>query len=78
LGHVNDAKRTHLLDGDILYFRDLSRADDLTSDQLRKMALIADGVYGFTDYALRCMDELERRTDADESAILAYVDAVNA
>jgi FkbM family methyltransferase len=78
LGHVNDAKRTHLLDGDILYFRDLSRADDLTSDQLRKMALIADGVYGFTDYALRCMDELERRKDADEAAILAYVEAVNA
>lgn len=77
LGHVNDAKRTHLLDGDILYFRDLSRPADLTSDQLRKMALIADGVYGFTDYALRCMDVLESRKEADETDILAYVDAVN-
>lgn len=77
LGHVTDAKRTHLLDGDILYFRDLSCPDDLTSDQLRKMALIADGIYGFTDYALRCMDELERRNEADEDSILAYVKAVN-
>ena len=68
---------SQLLDGDIIYFRDLSNASALTNDQLRKMALIADGIYNFHDYALRCLDELEGRGETDEKSVQAYVAAVN-
>ena len=77
LGSLDNAEQTHLLDGDILYFRDLSQPDDLSTTQLQKMALIADGIYGFADYTLRCLDELEKRNAADADDISAYIKAVN-
>lgn len=77
LKEIRDSKRTHLLDGDILYFRDLSRASDLSIDELCKMALIAFGVYGLSDYTLRCLEELERRDHAIEPDILRFVAVVN-
>lgn len=68
---------SQLLDGDMIYFRDLSQPDKLTNDQLRKLAIISDGIYGFFDYALRCIDELERRDEIDIEAVPAYLGCLN-
>lgn len=75
---VEGLKPSHLLDGDIVYFRDLSAADDLSVDQLARMALIADGIYGFYDYALRCVEEIGKKKRINEEDVARYVDGLNA
>jgi len=44
-----------------LYVRNVKHPQTLTTDQLRKTALIADACYGSFDLATRCLAELERR-----------------
>lgn len=50
-----------LLEADIVYVRDLSRADSLDDEQLKHLALIAHYCYGSVDLALRCVMLLEQR-----------------
>lgn len=78
LRDLKNPEPQHLLDGDIIYFRDLSRAAEITSEQLCKLAIISDGIYGFFDYTLRCLDELESRGEVTSDAISAYLDCLNA
>lgn len=75
--HVQNLPRTHLLDGDMIYFRDLSDAATLSDEDLRKLALISDGIYGFYDYTLRCVDELKRRGMVENRAVENYLRLLN-
>jgi FkbM family methyltransferase len=52
-----------LVEVDMLYVRDVKHPHTLTTDQLKKTALIADACYGSFDLATRCLAELERRGD---------------
>lgn len=77
LHELKNPNPTHLLDGDLIYFRDLSDAARLSNDQLRKLALISDGIYGFFDFTLRCIDELEKRNQVNVDAIPEYIECLN-
>ena len=50
-----------LLEADVVYVRDFSRADVLTDEQLKHLALIAHHCYRSFDLALRCVLILEQR-----------------
>ncbi len=50
-----------LLEADIVYVRDFARADAMTDEQLKHLALIAHHCYGSFDLALRCAVLLEDR-----------------
>lgn len=67
-----------MLDGDIVYFRDLSQPDGLSNETIARMAMIAEAVYGFRDLVLRCVDVLEDRGAIDTNALDRYLKAINA
>jgi FkbM family methyltransferase len=52
-----------LVEVDMLYVRDVKHPQTLTTDVLRKTALIADACYDSFDLATRCLAELEQRGD---------------
>lgn len=64
---------SQLLDGDILYLRDLSRPEFLSDWQLTATALICEGVFSYSDIALRCLDALEQRGAVSLAGIERYV-----
>lgn len=51
-----------LLEADIVYTRDFARADAISDEQLKQLALISHHVYGSVDLALRCIMLLEKRS----------------
>ncbi len=61
---VNDDLRplNQLLEADIVYVRDVARADTMTNEQLKHLALIAHHCYRSFDLALRCVTLLEDRS----------------
>jgi hypothetical protein len=61
-----------LLDGDLVYVRDLTRMGELDDEQLKRLALIAHEPYGSFDLALRCVDFLERRGSLPAGASAQY------
>lgn len=67
-----------LLEADIVYVRDIARADFMSDDQLKHLALISHYCYGSVDLALRCVMMLERRQVLDAGAQQHYVDILNA
>lgn len=64
---------TQMLDGDILYLRDLSGIADWHSDDIKRMALLADGVYNYADIVLRCLDVLQSRGLLQQDQIDTYL-----
>jgi hypothetical protein len=62
----------HLVEVDMLYVRNVKHPQTLTTDQLRKTALIADACYGSFDLATRCLAELERREDCPPGLAARY------
>lgn len=59
----NDPRKAvnQLLEADIVYMRDFSRPDSMSSEQLKHLALIAHYCYKSFDLALRCVKLLEER-----------------
>lgn len=76
LGRIEGATPQQMLDGDILYLRDLSRPDTLTSDALRKIALLCDTCYGFTDVTLRCLELLVDRGEIKPRVAERFIDSL--
>jgi len=73
-----DVEPRQMLDGDIVYFRDLSQPDGLSDQTVARTAMIAEAVYGFRDLALRCVDILEDRDAINSAALDRYLKAINA
>lgn len=65
LGQIAGTAPQQMLDGDILYLRDLSRPGAITSPDLRKIAVICDTCYGLSDITLRCLEILVQRGEID-------------
>ncbi len=63
-----------LVEVDMLYVRDVRKQGSLTTDQLKKTALIADACYGSFDLATRCLAELERRNACQVGTTDRYVE----
>ena len=61
-----------LLESDIVYIRDLTRPDDFTDLQLKKLAVIAH-LYRSPDLAVRCLAELETRGTVADADVLRYL-----
>ncbi len=72
------ARPNQLLDGDVVYVRDLLRMDALDDEQLKRMALIVHDGYRSFDLALRCVDLLEKRGALAKGAGAAYLRLLDA
>lgn len=64
-----------LIEADIVYLRDLTKPDDLTDDQLRKMGLISHFCYKSPDIVCRILAALADRGAIKASAMLSYIGA---
>jgi FkbM family methyltransferase len=58
-----------LLEADIVYVRDIAHPEQLTTEQLSHLAMIAFHIYGSTDLAVFCILELEQRGIAPDDAV---------
>jgi FkbM family methyltransferase len=58
-----------LLKADIVYVRDIAHPEQMTSDQLAQLAMIAFHIYGSVDLAVFCLIELRQRGRAPEDAV---------
>jgi FkbM family methyltransferase len=69
-----DIFRTHhqLLEADVAYVKDFARLEELASDQLTHLALLAHHVYSSPDLVVRCLVELVGRRDVDAEVVPAY------
>ena len=65
-----------LLEGDIVYVRDIRRMDQLSDDQIRHLGLIAHHCYHSIDLVLRCIAILEQRGVVGTAARRQYADVV--
>lgn len=63
-----------LLESDIVYIRDLTRAEGFSDLQLKKLAAVAH-LYRSPDLAVRCLTELQKRGAVTDSDILRYLTA---
>jgi hypothetical protein len=58
-----------LLEADIVYVRDIAHPEQMTSEQLAHLAMIAFHIYGSIDLAVFCLIELRQRGRAHEDAV---------
>jgi FkbM family methyltransferase len=63
-----------LLEADIVYVRDFTRADSMSDEQLRHLAVIAHYCYRSFDLALRCVMLLEHRQAMEAGTLQRYLD----
>lgn len=61
---------------DVVYLKNPIHMDALASETIKHMALLADGMLGSFDLALRCLTELVSRQEVDADRIPAYVQGV--
>lgn len=60
--------KNQVLDGDMVYVRDIAYLERLDEEQLSHLALIAHHVYGSTDLARLCLEELAGRGSVPSDA----------
>jgi FkbM family methyltransferase len=65
-----------LLEADVVYVRDFTRAESMTTEQLKHLALVAHYCYRSFDLAARCVDQLAQRKEAPPGALGNYLDFV--
>ena len=63
-----------LLEADLVYVRDFVHPDNMTSDQLKHLCLIAHSCYGSFDLAGRCIALLEQRKEISAGALQRYIE----
>nr|WP_264993273.1 FkbM family methyltransferase [Mycobacterium montefiorense] len=63
-----------LLEADIVYVRDFTRADSMSDEQLRHLAVITHYCYRSFDLALRCVMLLEQRQTVQAGTLQRYLD----
>jgi FkbM family methyltransferase len=64
--------RNQLLEADLVYVRDFVHPDDISSDQLKHLCLIAHSCYKSYDLAGRCLALLEQREAISAGALQQY------
>ncbi|SMO54923.1 FkbM family methyltransferase [Ruegeria faecimaris] len=73
-GVLSDFESTQMLDGDIIYLRDLSDPAELNSQMLKRLAILTEGVFGFTDVSLKILDILAQRQEISEADVNEYIE----
>lgn len=69
--------RGQLLDGDAVFVRGLMGFRDFEDEALKRLAMLADAVFGSADLALACVSALVERGAVDEAEAQAYAGLVN-
>ncbi len=72
-GLLTDFKPSQMLDGDIIYLRDLSMPDKIGTVELKRMAILSEGVFGFTDVSIKILEILAQRQAISEADTQAYI-----
>lgn len=67
------AEARQLVEGDLLYVRDLTTVGEWTVDQLNCLALVAHGAYRSVGVVVRVLTELIRRGDLPKDAVERYL-----
>lgn len=67
------AHRNQLIDGDAVYIRDLAEPDTYSDEDLKHLAILADGVWYSFDLVVRALDMLVGRGAVTADAPAAYV-----
>ena len=67
------APMNQLLEADIVYVRNFSQPDNMESDQLKHLALIAHHCYGSYDLTIKCLHDLTLRGSIDSNAVGQYL-----
>jgi FkbM family methyltransferase len=65
-----------LLEADLVYVRNLVKASELSSEQLRKLAAISHLCYVSPDLAARCIIELQNRNDVPAGTAAEYLSSL--
>lgn len=60
-GQMGPAMRSQLLDGDAVYIRSLEAPDEVSTEELKQLALAADAIFQSFDLAAMCLDLLAAR-----------------
>ncbi len=68
-----DQKPGQMLDGDIIYLRDLSEPEKIDSTKLRMLSLLASGVFDQSDLVFRCLDVLVQRQELNRQDVDNYI-----
>ena len=63
-----------LLEGDMVYVRDFTKAQNMNAEQWKHLALIAHHCYGSADLALRCVTMAAELDSAPKDAPARYLD----
>jgi FkbM family methyltransferase len=66
------ATHQQLLEADVAYVKDFGRLEELSTEQLTHLALLAHHVYASPDLVVRCLVELVGRGDVDGEVVPAY------
>jgi FkbM family methyltransferase len=66
------ATHQQLLEADVAYVKDFGRLEELSTEQLTHLALLAHHVYSSPDLVVRCLVELVGRGDVDGEVVPAY------
>lgn len=70
--------RDQLIDGDAVYIRDLTRIDEIGTEGLKHLAILASGVFDSQTVVLTCLDELVQRGALHADVPGRYVDRLPA
>jgi FkbM family methyltransferase len=62
-----------LLEADVVYVRDFTHPDDMSTEQLKHLALIAHHLYGSFDLAMNCIQHLVKREAVSSNAMHEYM-----
>jgi FkbM family methyltransferase len=65
-----------LVEADIVFVRDFTKADAMDSEQLKHLALIAHHCYGSYDLAINCVHHLASRNELEPDAKVRYLEMV--
>jgi FkbM family methyltransferase len=71
-----DAALNQVLEADAVYVRDFTKAEAMTSEQLKHLALVAHHCYRSYDLAVNCIYRLQERSAVAPDAVKRYLDLV--
>lgn len=65
-----------LVDGDAVFIRDIRNAEECTNEDLKHLALVADGAFQSFDLVMACLGILQSRGEITDEQIKAYLAAL--
>jgi hypothetical protein len=76
VGSNPGAGLNQLVEADIVFVRNFTKPDEMDSEQLKHLALIAHHCYGSYDLAINCIHHLTSRNEVRPDAKVRYLELV--